>query len=87
MTRFLVYLQMHGLCSDTHSYLQVEFLQGPAVGLSHKLSCSGDVGLGYEESTQPHMEGLHTYTEEYSIYITHTAATYIHTHIEPSQVT
>lgn len=40
------------------TYIQVELLQRPAVGLGHVLSGGGDVGLRNKQASQPYIEIL-----------------------------
>lgn len=40
------------------TYIQVELLQRPAVGLGHVLSSGGDVGLRNKQASQPYIEIL-----------------------------
>lgn len=40
------------------TYIQVELLQRPAVGLGHILSGGGDVGLRNKQASQPYIEIL-----------------------------
>lgn len=42
------------------TYIQVELLQRPAIGLGHILSGCGDVGLGNKQASQPYIEILQT---------------------------
>lgn len=42
------------------TYIQVELLQRPAVGLGHILSGGGDVGLRNKQASQPYIEILQT---------------------------
>ena len=42
--------------------VEVELLQRPAVGLGHVLAGGRDVGLGQEQTAQPHLEITNTVT-------------------------
>ena len=40
------------------TYIEVELLEGPGVGLGDVLACGSDVGLRDEQTAQPHLQVL-----------------------------